>query len=331
MGDDRPTRYVEHWEESGEEVVVYRASGVGGCVRAMVAAARGVPAQAHQQWFQDVLDEGTRMESAIADMWGEKTGVFDHESQPEVELEVGVIDGRRVIVRGHMDGRTADRIREYKKFRPSTWGAFVTNGVEVNKNYPWQVSVYMHATGLPCDFVGGEYIPPTNMNLMPDGPVVMSPERIASVHGHHYTTAPIPLKDIKIKIAKVERLVNEGYGADEVECSGGYPCPYWFLHDKVEKPEIELDAWWAEKLLQWDEAILEIAKAKDHVKKLEGNKKSLGNAITERLVKAGLSAGEGGSFKVGDYTVTRVKSTVAERVQTVKSYELDYVKVTGKK
>ena len=39
-GDNRPSRYMET-DEDGEPVAVYRASALGGCLRAFVAMAHG--------------------------------------------------------------------------------------------------------------------------------------------------------------------------------------------------------------------------------------------------------------------------------------------------
>ena len=50
MSDDRPARYTQD-----DGTVVYRASSIGACERALLAAARGYDKRAHQQWFQEVV------------------------------------------------------------------------------------------------------------------------------------------------------------------------------------------------------------------------------------------------------------------------------------
>jgi hypothetical protein len=220
-GDDRPIRYEEMGED-GTVTVVYRASSLGMCDRAMLAAARGYPAAPHPDWFQEVLDEGTQAEGLINAAWEEETGVTTCNDQSTVELEIGEIDGKRVIIRGHIDGDTGPTniLREYKKFRDSTWGKFITNGVEINNNYPWQVSVYMHGGRYDaCEFVGGHW----------DG------EQISEIYHHHITMPPIPMKAIRLKIARIERMIAEGWSPtdqhEDIRCNETtYPCPYWKLH-----------------------------------------------------------------------------------------------------
>lgn len=329
VADERPARYVESFVNDDGQVierVVYRASSLGGCTRAVVAAARKFKPKPHPQWFVDVLDEGTRMESVIAEKFVELTGVanlsWPDGEQWEVELEVGMIDGRLVVIRGHMDDisewypETADheaesRVREYKKFRPSTWDAFVRNGVNVNGYYPWQVSVYMHATGLPCDFVGGKYNPET--------------DTIDGTFNYLYRTAPITLLEIKRKVAKVERLVNEGYAPDEVECSGNYPCGFWHLHDpKKEAVELpgddeELNAIVAE----WQGAHA-FQKSHEHQAEQFATAKADAALRLNAYIEASGNPSTGGTFILNGLRMTRTKSSVPEATITRKAYTKDY-------
>ena len=221
--DNRLFRYIETGDD-GTETVVYRASSVGACERALLATARKYERRQHPEWFDAVLDEGRRMEPHIDAIWQNETGVTVVGGQDIVELYVGEIDGRDVIIRGHIDGRIdGDRhtLVEYKKFRPSTWGKFLQQGVEVNVNYPWQVSVYMYAGMFDnVMFVGGLYSP--------------EQDRIVEVAEFRLTNPPIPLAAIRRKVARIERMINAGFDPcdDGVECKASmYPCPYFYLHD----------------------------------------------------------------------------------------------------
>ncbi len=208
MSDNRPARYVE-----ADGTVVYRASSLMMCDRMFMAMAEGYGPQAHPEWFQRVLDEGTEMEPEIIEMFEDKHEVEVVDRQKVLELEV--MDG--VIIRGAPDGATPRGLFEAKKFRESTWGKFKRSGVESMPWYPMQTAFYMHAGEYEeCDFVGGLF----------DG------TKIIDIYTHHLTMPPVPLKAIIRRIARLENMIEEGVGID-VKCSEPkmYPCPFFYLHD----------------------------------------------------------------------------------------------------
>jgi hypothetical protein len=225
MGDDRPIRYTEPMED-GRTRVVYRASSVGGCERAFVAAARGMAKRPHPEWFQDVLDEGTNAEQSIIDMYLESGGDMVEGSEQD-ELELVIMDDEDVVivVRAHADGRTPDGVLECKKFRDSTWPRWKSVGCEVNANYPWQVATYLHAL---------------HQQGMDDAVVTMVGGRfdvergeVVEIDLRFYNNPPIPLRAFKQKIARIERLIEEGFDPTDadVKCEEKqYPCGYWYLH-----------------------------------------------------------------------------------------------------
>lgn len=350
VADERPARYVEHYEDAvgdTRERVVYRASSLGGCTRAMVASARGYKPAPHPEWFDKVLDEGRRMESVIAAQWAAKKGIgntpnVDENGRPqqfEVDLSMGEIDGREVIVRCHFDdvsewypddaiGGGGPRLREYKKFRPSTWMNFVAKGVDVQPYYPYQVSAYMHALNLPCEFVGGLYQPADEEKGIEEG--------IKGVHGTLITEPPVSLVSLKLLVAKVERLINEGYGPDEVECKSLYPCGFWKLHDdKPENKTIELpedDEELRDAVAEWQQAHSRIAGLKKQVEVMEAAKKEAAEKINTMVENLGHdSTAKGVSFTLGGLRMTRIRSVVAETTVKRKAYTTDYWKMTAKK
>lgn len=223
MSDNRPARYVENG------ITYYRASSLGLCDKMFVALANDYQPLAHPEWFQEVLDEGTNAEAAINEMWEDQTELATIGSQDTLYLEV--MDN--VFVVGHTDGMTTTDevvLREYKKFRPSTWEKFLRVGVESQPSYPWQVSVYMHAIGAEeCEFVGGKYV---------DG-------KIEEVYCHRLLMPPIPLLAIKKRVAKLEGLINSGALVSNVGCQVQmYPCPMYYLHDDDEVvvlPRVDAD------------------------------------------------------------------------------------------
>lgn len=241
-GDDRPIRYVETASDGTPTRIVYRASSLGGCERAMIATARGLPKQPHPEWFADVLEEGNTAEPIISAMWDESSGVATVRQQEELELwvmDIDLVHGGQtlevpVVIRAHIDGR-ADRIadhldpycvpelREYKKFRTSTWPNFIRQGCEINIFYPWQLAAMMHA----IKEAEGDY------------PLVemvagrWEDDTVQEISVHYIDNPPIPLKAIKKKIARIERLLAEGYDPTdpEVVCTENqFPCGHWRIH-----------------------------------------------------------------------------------------------------
>lgn len=325
MSDNRPARYVEE-QADGTVKVVYRASSLGGCDRKMVAHARKYTPRPHPQWFQEVLDEGTNAEQAIREMASQVLEDRDciWEDQAELELEVAEIDGDLIVVRAHaddlmLDGERGYLLREYKKFRASTWPAFQRQGVEVHENYPWQVAAMMHALlargeDVLCQFIGGHMV---------DGEIV-------EVECKLLLEPPIPLKAIVKKLAKVERMIRDGLDPSEVPCSGGFPCPFWYLHDEQpEKVEVVLDTAGDEVKAAWEEwhrqkMILQTAE------EMTRNAKAIQEKAAEVLRKA---AGDAQVLRMGDQVLTRVVREVPEQQITRKGYTSDYFQLprAGKK
>lgn len=315
MGDDRPPRYTETAAD-GTEKVVYRASSLGMCDKMFVALANWYEPMEKPAWYQEILDEGTNSEDAIDYMWMNETGINTINSQMELELEV--MDG--VVVRCHIDGETELEtesggrvLREYKKFRPSTWPKFLRQGVEVGKTYPMQVSVMMHAGGYEtCEFVGGQYIPEETDETTG----IVTPAHIESVEGKVLLSPPVPLLAIKKRVAKLEEMINSGQQPQDVPCNTKmYPCPVYYLHEPgsdeavqgdVEYKELEGDATW--KLIRDEyQTITEaVSQARKTVATLEKRQKELKLGITGWLEDKEVGSGE--DVKVGGETVVWVKS-----------------------
>lgn len=218
LGIDAPARYID-----SQGRVIYRASAYGRCPRALVAAARGEEAQPWPEWFQAVLQEGKDFEAQIINAWEAEHSAVVAEQQKMCELEV--MDN--VFIRGSIDGMTLDGITnvlvEIKKFRDSGWDDFLTRGVEVRPEYPWQVAFYMHALDLDdCYMIGG--------HLDKNGELVEVVSKTLSM-------PPLPLKAIVKRVREIERMIGIGLAAKEVKCTGDYPCPYYMLHDEPVDPE----------------------------------------------------------------------------------------------
>lgn len=332
MSDNRPARYEEHGN------IIYRASAVGGCIRSMVAMARGITPRPHPEWFQEVLDEGTRSEARILELAGDKHSygtngapqgiVIDGTTgaQREVELLIGHIDGKNIIVRGHTDGiglmpgMGEQYVVEAKKFRPSTFDKASKAGAVYTDYYSWQLSIYMLATGLNGLWVAGRY----DRDF----------DTVNKVRCHVYTRPIIDLATIKQKVAKVERLINEGYGPDEVECVGNYPCGFWFLHDtKDTDREWELDTsdtHVCEVIRRYLDLDDQLKAEKALVATLEKQKKDAVDELRNVLVAASAPVGTR-KFKatLDGMTVhlTNIVKEYPEATRTTKAYTQDYFTV----
>lgn len=231
--DDRPPRYIE------DDKIVYRASGLMLCPKIFVAYACGEIPRPHPEWFQEVLDEGTRSEPVIRQIHEAMSDTGTMMEQHEVELLIGEIDGQEIIVRGHIDGVSKNTLdgyvlREFKKFRddplPSggqtQWSRFLQQGIEINPNYPWQISVYMHGLETSyCEFVGGRFV---------DGEII-------GAHVKQIAMIPIPFKAIRKHVMQIERTIRAGFAPLEIQCEKKtYPCPFFYLHEWDENEAYKL-------------------------------------------------------------------------------------------
>jgi hypothetical protein len=221
---DAPARWVA---EDG--AVYYRASAIGLCDKVFVALANYYTPSAHPQWFQDVLDEGTVAEDQISALWDWASGDATIDSQREVSMEV--LDGVWVV--GHIDGQSelGGVLREYKKFRDSTWPRFKSVGIEIHATYTWQHAFYWHAGEFESsEFVGGHWVVDDEH---PNG-------YVSEVYPHHLSNPPLPLIAIKKRVAYLEALINSGKQPIDVPCQvKSFPCPFFYLHDEDEEVEME--------------------------------------------------------------------------------------------
>lgn len=306
MGDDRAIRY----EENGN--VYYRASGLMLCDRIFVALMNEFTPKAHPAWFQEVLDEGTRSESKIIEMYEEKYDCQIIGQQEKVEIEV--LDG--VFIRGSIDGMVNmaldEPLFEAKKFRESTWNKFLRSGVECMPWYPWQVSAYMHGLGVDeCEFTGGLY---------KDGEIV-------DIYTHHLQTPPIPLIALKKRVAKLESLFNGGKQVDDTKCNVQvYPCPFFYLHDDddMHEPAQRLDDEPAQLLLDELAGIKsELTPLNKSVKELEDRKREINSALYGFLQLNGVD--DDVEVQIGEVLLKH------HTIFNPGSGPYDYVRVTTKK
>lgn len=338
MGDDRPTRYVERLED-GSEQVVYRASGFGGCVREVAAHGQGYTPAGTPDWLQVKFDEGTELEDPILQALAKRIDVekLTGRAQEVVELDVGRVNGRRVIIRGHIDecawfvewddpfdGVNGDpidgrrlRVVDAKALGDSLWAKITGNGLDVFPMYQWQMSVYMHALGLAGALVCG-------WKSLVDGELRVRDELwIAKID-----TPPFTIRDIKMRVAKLEAAVESGALG---ECDGSrYPCPFYFLHDAegpAKEPPTRVDDEMLRFLVdRYNELYVEEKGTKAVFEAVEKKRKATGKEIIDWMTANGL---EGGKAAVDEWTVNHL--IVRQPEKFTKAYVQSYIQVRAGK
>lgn len=235
--DDRPSVYLE-----GDKVV-YRASALGGCFRALVAGRMGYEPLAHSEDTLRRMAEGNLHEGPVLAKLAE-AGWLIHARQMELDIPVG----RRIIVRCHVDGiahapdhpathalvstigeevpdgcRAAVEVKSmgkdpYKKWLSAGSGAAA---LESFPDYAWQASVEMAATGLPLLYA---------VKCRDSGALdVRLIER-----------APFTMAQVKARVAKVEAAAARGELSDCEASLYSWSCPFRYLHDPTAKEPLEV-------------------------------------------------------------------------------------------
>lgn len=240
---------------------IYRASSLGGCLKQQAAAQLGYSAVEVPDFFKGVFSEGRLHEDAIVkDLVESGLNVFDR------ELQVVLPVNRNIAVVGHIDGKlshglevVSSRLLEMKTMSSDAYKSFAANGWDdpgLIAKYKYQVSVYMHATGLPCTMI--------------------AKNRNNGRHIHMDINEPFySLTDIRARVLKVHSyVVNNDL---PVRCDPrSFPCPFPYLHedddeDQPEAGDVELVR----------AAAVEYRKARDEV----GAAKERADKAREELMK----------------------------------------------
>jgi hypothetical protein len=252
MGDDRPNVYLD----DTTNMWVYRASSLGNCVKGLVAARLQYEAFPFPDWLLEKFEQGNAAEPMLIKRFldyqhGNDTWVMldpetessyvnrDHTFYPHVKYggshdgqftcEVPV--GTTAVIRGHMDGiaesNAGERVVvECKAFAQSYWDKYQKGGIEAFPYYATQLSLYMHATGLPGLFVVG--LKDEN------GLITDTTELIVD----RFEKPILPLGKLKARVAQIEKIAASGElpACDQNQ----YPCQYVYLHDDDEDDNTEV-------------------------------------------------------------------------------------------
>lgn len=185
------------------DVVYYRASSLGGCVRMLALARQGFDALAPSAGMLEVFKAGHEAERQV---WAK--GIIKGRAQDYVELPIS----ETIRISGHLDAWTAERVYEVKSQSEAEWKPIELSPLWYR--YKFQIGVYMHATGLPLSVL--------RVMREKDG-------TISNQEWQDYTTPPVSLAEIRAKVFQVELLARRdlvGERCEKVE----YPCPFYYTH-----------------------------------------------------------------------------------------------------
>ena len=295
MSDDRSIAYRE------DNTSIYRASGSGSCLNALVAAMLGYK-EDRSKFTHDILmnaaKEGNLHEGAIVEELKRDYGWRVYGGQDIVQDQIIP----RVFIRGHIDGLCIpkgmrnERLLEIKtmsKDRFKKWKAIGNNIRERLLSddflkYGWQISAYMHA----YDNIPAMYV----VKNRDSGELMIEEIKLP----------PVDFKEIRKKIIQAEmwRKKNELPG-----CFGSsgekFFCPFPYLHDdsvwgnEPEDEDAPIDSVTTTLIAGMAEHYDDLANRVKMLKPLDDERKSIGKKMVEAMGgKDGMKYVQAGQFKV---------------------------------
>lgn len=206
--DDRGSVYVD-----SPGVVVYRSSGLGGCIKGLVAARKGLtPLPYSDDTLRRFADGHLHEASILREV--EKQGWLISGQQKIIELPV--MNG--IVIRGHIDGIATDIAGTYvvdaKAVSKDSWTKFKESGIRAFPQYQWQLSTYMIALGLP-------------------GMLAFKNKDSGKVLVRTYAELPFSLLDIKRRIYAVEQGAKKPIGLTPCDNNTySWTCVWKHYHDE---------------------------------------------------------------------------------------------------
>lgn len=266
-------------------LVIYNASSLGSCVRALMAARVGFPPQPWPEVTKGYFEEGRVNEPRIIEVLERAGWEITHTGEGQLELDLPVMEG--VIVRCHPDGLARARsgkeyVLEVKSFGKPNLERLNAQGLPGFPRYAWQTSVESAVTGLPCLFVVGDKTTEpieTSENVFPTS----------------YTR-----EQIIERVLLIESMARkEGLPPCDVS---DYPCPFFYLHEDQDK-----ESWDGMAALEaLGQAYVE---ARDVVKMAETKRSEAGGTIKSLLERDRLDKARTPSF-LFSYTPRRGRESV---------------------
>lgn len=209
----------------------YRASALGHCAEALLAARQGFQGMAPPPKMQAVFDDGKRAEphilARIADEHGWKLAVNQLVLDP---LTVGT----QAIVEGSIDAFGTHEFYgpagvEVKNVAQSTWDNWHRHhwGDPLFAGYSWQLSVYWHA-------LNGTFFEQAGTVPILFG---IHNKATGDIDLTLISEPLVPLARIVARVMEIEIRARRG---DTPICTTPrYPCPYWYLHPEDQATDLD--------------------------------------------------------------------------------------------
>lgn len=199
--------------------IVYRASGLGSCTRALVAARQGYEAGGVPEKLQKVYDAGNQVEPiALAGY----TGVVSQQKQVELHIS------QKIMVVGHLDGMRVHaeilEVLEVKSQSALEWAKPSIRDSSFWHHYKWQFSVYILASG--CRLRCVRWNRETN-----------------EIKEEVFNVPPLTMSDVRSRVIQVELAAH--VDAKDLTCDrDDFGCPYFAqLHERKEAlEEVSVDS-----------------------------------------------------------------------------------------
>lgn len=230
-------------------MIIYRASELGGCLKAMIAKRLDYPVLDQSKVktkagveLQELYDEGTRLEEVVL-----RRLYYDYNWRCvsfQLELDIPILEN--VIVQGHVDaikqgelvgGKLLpdQRVVEIKSMRPISFNNLVEKGWEAPglvQKYKWQFSSYILGAR---EYFGNNRIEGVLVAIDSDPDITDDDARrihFLPLEQPHYSLA-----DIRARVMMAESWVRRG--ELPVECDfRSFPCPVFYLHEDEEIEEV---------------------------------------------------------------------------------------------
>ena len=208
---------------------VYRASALGGCDKALVAARLGYTPMDPPEQFAYYFARGEQVEVEVIN-WLHENDYKVRDQQLEVVIDcpmgaaiVGHLDG---IVTSPQGGEFVGEIKRmttvaYDEFCLKTWD---TPGLI--QKYKWQLSAYMVATGLPGLVVVREGFTEKDLaEAHAKGKWLVARTRVVEVPKPFYDRT-----ELVRRVVELELLARKGL--PETCSNPSYPCSWFYLHSE---------------------------------------------------------------------------------------------------
>lgn len=222
---------------------VYRASAIGGCLKALVAARMGYDQMPPPGAFKEKFAQGHYHENAVLAEVQAKADGLCLLGKAQYRVELPVMDG--VVIVGHIDeladfetaGKSVVDAKTLARMTSDNWRAQKWNANSMTVKWAWQQSAYAYA-------LAEEFGEPRGRPL----PIIIAvgvkddddPMHLAYSYMDVFLEPPITRSQIIGRVAKVEAYARRGVLPEKCEPSQ-YPCPVYYLCDGPKAAEMARD------------------------------------------------------------------------------------------